>query len=153
MIEQLPLRRAVAADAAAVLALTRMAYSRWVSLIGREPKPMAADYQRAIAEHMIDVWEERGELLGLIEMIPEVDFLLVENIAVRPDRQGSGAGRKLLHHAEEVALALGLADVRLYTNAAFESNLRFYTRRGYHEFQRLTVAPGSVAVHMKKRIK
>lgn len=153
MIERLPLRRAGASDAQAVLALTRMAYSQWVPLIGREPKPMTADYERAVAEHMIDLWEESGELLALIEMIPEVNFLLVENIAVRPGQQGRGVGEKLLHHAEQLALSLGFDNVQLYTNSAFESNLQFYARRGYQEFQPVTVAPGSVAVHMRKWIK
>ena len=91
MIEHLSLRRAVAADAGAVLALTRMAYAKWVPLIGREPKPMTADYERAVAEHIIDLWEEGGELLALIEMIPEADCLLVENIAVRPGLQGKAS--------------------------------------------------------------
>ena len=152
MIEQLSLRRAVATDASAVLALTRMAYAKWVPLIGREPKPMTADYERAVAEHIIDLWEEGGELLALIEMIPEADCLLVENIAVRPGLQGKGIGDKLLHHAERLALSLGFDNVRLYTNAAFQSNLQFYARRGYEEFQRVAVAPGSVVVHMRRRI-
>jgi GNAT superfamily N-acetyltransferase len=63
---------------------------------------MTADDERAVVEHIIELWEEAGELLALIEVIPEVDFLLVENIAVRPDRQGRG-GEKLLHHAEQFA--------------------------------------------------
>jgi GNAT superfamily N-acetyltransferase len=88
----------------------------------------------------------------LIEMVPEGDCLLVENIAVRPDQQGRGIGKKLLHHAERLALSLGFDNVRLYTNAAFQSNLQFYTCHGYQEFQRLTVAPGSVAVHLRKWI-
>jgi len=150
MIERLPLRRAGAADAQAVLALTRIAYSQWIPLIGREPKPMTADYERAVAEHMIDLWEESGELLALIEMIPEANFLLVENIAVRPGQQGRGVGTRLL---KQLALSLGFDNVRLYTNSAFESNLQFYARRGYQEFQRVTVAPGGVAVHTRKRIK
>jgi len=152
MIEPLSLRRAVAADAGAVLALTRLSYAKWVPLIGREPKPMTADYERAIARHMIDLWEESGELLALIEMIAEADCLLIENIAVRPGLQGHGIGDKLLHHAERLAHSLGFDNVRLYTNAAFESNLRFYVRRGYVEFQRVAVAPGSVVVHMRKPI-
>jgi N-acetylglutamate synthase-like GNAT family acetyltransferase len=93
------------------------------------------------------LWEEAGELLALIEVIPEVDFLLVENIAVRPDRQGRGVSEKLLHHAEQLARSLGFDKVQLYTNSAFEANLQFYARRGYQGFQRVTVAPGSVAVH------
>jgi GNAT superfamily N-acetyltransferase len=153
MIERLPLRRAVATDARAVRALTRLAYSKWVAAIGREPKPMTADYERAVADHIIDVWEENGELLALIEIIPEANYLLVENIAVHPDQQGKGVGDKLLHHAEQLALSLGFDNVQLYTNASFESNLQFYARRGYEEFQRVTVAPGSVAVHMRKWIR
>jgi hypothetical protein len=42
---------AVPEDAARVRDLTRAAYAKWVALIGREPLPMQADYQRAVAEH------------------------------------------------------------------------------------------------------
>jgi GNAT superfamily N-acetyltransferase len=152
MSERLPLRRADPADAAAIRALTRAAYADWVPHIGREPKPMTADYERAVVENIIELWEEGGELVALIEMISEVNCLLVENIAVRPDHQGRGLGAKLLHHAEQFARSSGFENVRLYTNSAFESNLRFYARRGYQEFQRVTVAPGTVAVHMRKWI-
>jgi N-acetylglutamate synthase-like GNAT family acetyltransferase len=152
MNEPLPLRRARPTDAKAVRALTRAAYASWVPHIGREPKPMTADYERAVVEHIIELWEEAGELLAMIEVIPEADFLMVENIAVRPDQQGRGVGERLLHHAEQLARSLGFDQVQLYTNSAFASNLQFYARRGYREFQRVTVAPGSVAVHMGKWI-
>jgi hypothetical protein len=55
MSEMPELRRAVAADAAAVRALTRAAYAKWVPLIGREPKPMGADYEAAVLRHCIDL--------------------------------------------------------------------------------------------------
>jgi N-acetylglutamate synthase-like GNAT family acetyltransferase len=146
-------RRATAADVAKVRALTRSAYAKWVSLIGREPMPMTADYDRAVAEHIIDLWEEDGQLLALIETIPRPDHLLIENIAVRPDQQGKGLGDKLLHHAEALARSLGLDELQLYTNAAFVSNLAFYSRRGYEEYRRGTMVPGSVTVFMRKTIK
>ena len=47
----LPLRRARVEDAAAIRALSRAAYGKWVPLIGREPKPMTADYGKAVREH------------------------------------------------------------------------------------------------------
>jgi len=150
--EQLPLRRAASGDAAAVRALTRDAYAKWVPLINREPLPMTADYDRAVREHLIDLWEEGGELLALIEVIPAEDHLLIENVAVRPDRQGRGIGDRLMRHAEALARSLGFDEVRLYTNAAFAENLAFYARRGYQEYRRATVIPGSVVVHMKKTI-
>ncbi len=143
IMQALHLRRATAADATNVRALTRTAYAKWVPLIGREPIPMTADYDRAVADHIIDLWEERGQLLALIEVAPGPDHLLIENVAVRPNRQGKGLGSKLLHHAERFALSLGLNEVRLYTNAAFASNLSFYSRRGYQEYQRGSLLPGA----------
>ena len=148
----LPFRRATLADAAEVRALTRAAYAKWVPLIGREPKPMTADYERAVSEHVIDLYEQGGELLGLVEMIPQPDHLLIENIAVHPDQQGKGLGDILLQHAEDHARTLGVGETRLYTNAMFAANLAFYAKRGYSEFRRETLAPGAVAVHMRKPI-
>ena len=133
-------------------ALTRAAYAKWVPLIGREPKPMTADYERAVREHIIDLCERGGELLGLVEMIPQVDHLLIENIAVRLDQQSKGLGDRLLRQAEDHARALGVDETRLYTNAAFAANLAFYAARGYSEFCRETAAPGTVVVHMRKPI-
>ena len=91
-------------------------------------------------------------MLGLIEVIPAATHLLIENIAVRPDRQGEGIGGKLLLRAEELARSLGLKETQLYTNAAFASNLSFYSHRGYQEFRRGTVVPGSVTVYMAKKL-
>jgi GNAT superfamily N-acetyltransferase len=149
---RLSLRRAVAPDAAAVRALTRAAYAKWAPLIGREPLPMTADYDRAVAEHVIDLMEEDGHLCALIEMAPADSYLLIVNIAVRPDRQGTGLGEKLLNHAEWFAHSLGLGEIQLYTNAMMASNLDFYGRRSYQEFRRGTVVPGSVSVFMRKKL-
>jgi len=148
----LPLRRATSADAADVRVLTRAAYAKWVLLIGREPKPMTADYHQAVREHVIDLYERNGELLGLVEMIPQPDHLLIENIAVRPDHQGKGLGDMLLKHAEDHAQSLGVGEIRLYTNARFAANLAFYAKRGYSEFRRETLAAGAILVHMRKPV-
>jgi GNAT superfamily N-acetyltransferase len=111
---------------------------------------MTANYERAVIQHFIDLYEEGGELLALIEMIPMRDHLLIEKIAVHPDQQGKGLGDHLLRHAEGVAAMLGLAVVQLYTNAAFISNLAFYAKRGYQECRRGTTVPGSTTAFMPK---
>jgi GNAT superfamily N-acetyltransferase len=146
------LRRATPADAKAVRDLSRAAYAKWVPLIGREPLPMTADYDRAIANHIIELLEEGGQLLALIEMIQQEDHLLVENVAVRPDQQGKGLGEWLLQHAEGIARSLDLEEMRLYTNAAFTSNIAFYAKRGYEEYRRGAIVPGTTTVFMRKRI-
>ncbi|RZA25597.1 MAG: N-acetyltransferase, partial [Proteobacteria bacterium] len=75
MSEAVPsaLRRAVPGDAAAVRSLTREAYAKWVPVIGREPKPMTADYDAVVRDHLVDLLEVDGKLAALIEMCPEVD--------------------------------------------------------------------------------
>jgi len=111
--------------------LTRAAYAKWVPLIGREPKPMAADYEAAVRDHRVDLAFIGEELAGLIEMIPEDEALLIENLAVAPAFQGRGIGRLLLDHAETVAAWLGKPGIGLYTNTAFAENVALYQRLGY----------------------
>ncbi len=144
------LRRATQADAAAVRALSRAAYAKWVPLIGREPKPMTADYDHAVRAHIVDLHEIDGVLEGLIEMIPERDHLLVENLAVRPGGAGRGLGTALMVHAETVARTMGFAEIRLYTNGAFASNIAFYERRGYAVTAREAFPAGGTIVFMRK---
>src|ERR1051326_1058097 len=132
MIEgELSFRRAGPTDATAVRELTRAAYAKWIPVIGREPKPMGADYEVAVRAHLVDMLTDGENLAGLIEMIPSGDHLLVENVAVRPDLQGNGLGHLLMLHAEQVAQKLGLGEVRLYTHSRFEENIALYIRLGY----------------------
>lgn len=152
MNEPKSLRRAGSVDAVAVRELSRSAYAKWVPLIGREPLPMTANYELAVSEHLIDLLEEQGELLALIEMIPKGDHLLIENIAVRPDQQGKGLGERLLAHADRVARELGFIEIQLYTNAAFASNVAFYAKRGFEEYRRGSIVIGSTTVFMRKHL-
>ena len=144
------IRRATGADAEDVRAITRAAYAKWVPLIGREPKPMTADYAHAVAHHIVDVAERDGRLVGLVETIPGDGHLLIENIAISPEAQGQGLGDHLLAHAEVLARSRGFNETRLYTNVMFTSNIAFYAKRGYAEFMRETFPGGSIAVHMRK---
>ena len=146
------LRRGTLADSATIRDLTRLAYAKWIPLIGREPKPMTVNYDRAVIDNLIDLYEIDGEAVALVEVIPHAQHLLIENIAVRPDHQGKKIGEMLLSHAETIARSLHLAELRLYTNAAFISNIEFYTRRGFQEFHREPFPTGGVTVHMKKMI-
>ena len=147
----LELRRAGAADAAAVRALTRAAYAKWVPLIGREPKPMQADYDRAVREHRIDLALLKGALAGLIETVEQPDHLLIENVAVAPSFQGRGLGRRLMAHAERLAEQQARAELRLYTNARFEENVALYRRLGYRVDREEESALG-VTVYMSKAL-
>jgi len=84
-------------------------------------------------------------------MIPETGHLLIENVAVSPAFQNRGLGRKMLSHAEDVAAALGYAEIRLYTNKRFVENIRLYAGLGYAIDREEELKGGSV-VHMSKRL-
>ncbi len=147
-------RRAGPADVSAVRELSRAAYAKWVPVIGSEPLPMTADYDHAVRHHMIDLYEDGGELQALIEMLVEDEHLLIENVAVRPDCQGMGIGDRLLRHAEDVAAALNIREIRLYTNAAFRIEYRILCQaRLYRESDRRTMPSGRVAVFMRKSLR
>jgi ribosomal protein S18 acetylase RimI-like enzyme len=122
-----------------------------VPLIGREPLPMQADYDRAVREHAIDLLTVGGALVGLIETKLQPDHLWIENVAVAPERRGRGYGRLLLAHAEKRAVNAGRAEIRLLTNAAFAANLALYARLGY-AIDRTEPFRGGTAVYMSKRI-
>jgi GNAT superfamily N-acetyltransferase len=145
------IRPAVSADAARIRDLTRAAYAKWVALIGREPLPMQADYERAVAEHTIDLLVDGDALVGLIETILRPDHLWIENVAVAPERQGRGFGRLLLDQAERRAIQSGRFEIQLQTNQAFAANLALYARLAY-AIDRTEPFRGGTIVHLSKRI-
>jgi GNAT superfamily N-acetyltransferase len=145
------IRPAIPADAEVIRNLTRAAYAKWVALIGREPLPMQADYERAVTEHKIDLLIVDGALVGLLETILRPDHLWIENIAVAPERQGRGYGRLLLAHAEKCAIEAGRFEIRPQTNQAFAANLALYAKLAY-AIDRAEPFRGGMLVHMSKRI-
>jgi ribosomal protein S18 acetylase RimI-like enzyme len=145
------LRRATPADAAAVRDLTRAAYAKWVPVLGREAKPMTADYGVAVRDHIVDMLYVDGKLAALIETHPEADHLLIVNVAVSPAYQGRGYGRALLAHAEELTRSLGLGEMRLYTSGRLTENVKLYERVGYKVDREEEVSPHlGVFVYMSK---
>jgi ribosomal protein S18 acetylase RimI-like enzyme len=144
-------RRAGPEDAARVRDLTRKAYAKWCAVIGREPLPMTADYDHAVRHHVIDLALIGDDLVGLVEMIPRDDDLLIENVCVDPERQGAGLGRILVAHAEEETRKHGHETVRLYTNKAFAANLKFYEGQGY-EIEREEPFKGGTTVYFRKSL-
>jgi ribosomal protein S18 acetylase RimI-like enzyme len=130
------LRGATPADREPVQRLVEAAYGGYVGAIGRRPAPMDADYAALIAAGRVTVAERDGAVVGLLVLVPMDDHLLVENVAVDPAAQHSGLGRRLMARAEDEARALGLSELRLYTNELMTANVTWYPRLGYRETER-----------------
>lgn len=127
------IRKAESADLGAIRTCAEQAYALYIPRIGKKPAPMIADFGSQIAAGQVDVCCEGERLLGYIVSYPRGDHLHVENVAVLPDLQGSGLGRQLMAHAEDVARRAGLAAIELYTNLHMTENQEFYPRLGYDE--------------------
>ncbi len=112
---------------------------------------MQADYARALCEHEFDLLSIDVEMAGLIETRLHHDHLWIENLAVRPQDQGKGFGRRLLAHVERRAIERGCPEARLQTNAAFATNVALYKRAGYR-IDKEEPFMGGTTVHMRKTL-
>jgi len=125
------IRRAIPADREAVEAIVAAAYSLYIERIGKPPGPMLDDYASLIAEGAVSISEAAdGEIAAIIVLLPKPDHLLLDNIAVRPDRQAQGLGRRLIEFAETEARRLGYSELRLYTHEKMTENIALYLRLG-----------------------
>ncbi|MGV9889827.1 GNAT family N-acetyltransferase [Streptomyces sp. NPDC003395] len=148
MIEH-DIRPAVAADVPAVKAVTDAAYHPYIERIGVVPQPMEADHAAEVAAGKVFVTGD--PVLGLVVVEAFADHLFLDSIAVHPDAHGTGVGRRLLHFVDAHARALGLPDIRLYTNAMMWENQRIYPRYGYEVVERRVDGPYD-RVHYRKRL-
>jgi ribosomal protein S18 acetylase RimI-like enzyme len=120
-------------EAEAVGALVEAAFSRHIAAVGRRPAPMDDDHAARIGQgqQYVADGDEPGTLAASIVLVEEDGFLVVNNVAVAPDRQRQGHGRALLTFAEDEARRRGLPEIRLHTHARMADNLIMYTRLGY----------------------
>lgn len=146
------IRRASPADEARLRALQKRAYVKYVPRIGAEPQPMAEDAASLLRDY--EVWVVDGAedgLAGALVLRQADDHLLIWSVAVDPTQQGAGLGRRLLDFAEQQALARGLSEIRLFTNAQFTENRALYAHLGYVETG-IESYDGRDLVHMAKAL-
>lgn len=145
------IRRAAPQNRKEVEAIVAAAYSPYVGRIGKPPGPMLDDYAALIARGAVSVLEADGLIAAIIVLLPKPDHLLLDNIAVRPDRQGQGLGRRLIEFAEAEARRLGYPELRLYTHEKMTENIALYRRLGFEGTGRGHQA-GYDRVFMTKRL-
>lgn len=143
------IRQAGPADVAAVKDVTDAAYHHYIERIGRLPQPMESDHAANVAAGRVFVTGD--PVIGLVVVEAREDHLFLDNIAVHPDAHGRGVGRRLLEFVDTRARALGLFEVRLYTNALMWENQKIYPRFGYVVVERRVDGIHDL-VHYRKRL-
>lgn len=132
------IRPARPGDAAAARTIVDAAYAKYVSRIGMKPMPMLDDHAARIEAGQAWVFEDAGHVVGWLVLIAAEGHLMLNNIAVAPDRASQGIGRALMQFTENEAARRGYAEMRLYTNALMTENLAMYARAGWVETGRVT---------------
>lgn len=143
------IRLATPADLPSIRTVIDAAFSHYVDRIGVVPVPMKADHEANVAAGRVYV--NGTPIDGLVVLVPQADHMLLDVIAVHPDVQGTGVGRRLMAFAEQHAWDLGLKEIRLYTNAMMWENQKFYPRYGYEQTGRRTDGPYD-RIHYRKRL-
>jgi len=127
-------RPALPADADAIRQCARLSYQKYIERIGHPPAPMVADFDAHIRNGEIHVLEgDGGVIAGYVVFSAKADHMFLENVAVAPDQQGNGYGRRLIQLVEDKAGDVELDTVRLYTNVHMRENLGLYEALGYRE--------------------
>jgi ribosomal protein S18 acetylase RimI-like enzyme len=145
------IRAATPGDVPLITQIVEHAYRPHFRRMGRPPGPIFDDYAVRVAEGVVWVIEQGDSVDGIIVLLPKPDHLLLDNVAVAPERQGLGLGRRLLAFAEAEALRHGYREIRLYTHQTMIENQCLYAAIGYRETGRGTEA-GYDRVFMRKRL-
>jgi ribosomal protein S18 acetylase RimI-like enzyme len=143
------LRRATAADLPAIKAVIDSAYARYLARMDKPPAPMLRDYGPSVAEGT--TWVTGSPVVAVLTLYPRADQLYVENVAVSPEAQGTGLGRKLMEFAEQESARLGLTRMALVTHEVMTENQAIYARLGYVEVDR-RAEDGYRRIFMEKQL-
>jgi ribosomal protein S18 acetylase RimI-like enzyme len=142
------LRQATAADLPAIRGVIVAAYDIYLSRMDKPPAPLLRDYGEAVDAGVI--WVAGNPVVGLISLIrDDDDVLFIENLAVHPDQQGTGLGRRLMGFAEQHARERGITRLGLFTHEVMTENQAIYHHLGYHVTDRRT-EDGYHRVYMEK---
>ena len=139
----------MANDLATIRACVRDAYRHYIARIGKPPGPMCDDYAALIRNHQVFIAERKDQLIGVLVLKRTPAGLLLDNVAVLPEYQDQGYGRKLIEFAESKAQQQGFSQLDLYTHERMLENIEIYTHLGYRETKRCTEM-GYQRIYMRK---
>lgn len=135
-VSSVKIRKAVETDLPSIARCAQAAYAKYARRMGSEPAPMHADYAGQIAKGCIDVATSEARVVGYVVSYAQGRTFHLENVAVLPEYQGRGIGKRLMVHVERRAKKAGYGVVALYTNEAMTENRAMYPNAGYLEVGR-----------------
>lgn len=132
-------------------AIAKAAYGPFQDRVGVTPAPLLENYSDRIQTAQVDVLCVGSEPLGFLITVVRPDALLLENIAILPEQQGKGHGRRLMAQAEERARHADRTRIDLYTHVKMRENRALYAHHGFVEVGERT-EQGLERVYMSKSL-
>jgi len=108
---------------------------------------MLGDYGARVSEGTVSVIDEACRVAGIIVLLLKSDHPLVDSLAIIPERQRLGLGRRLLAFAEIEAVRRGFTEIRLYAHQTMVEAQRLYAVIGHEEIGRGTESRICARVH------
>jgi predicted N-acetyltransferase YhbS len=142
------------ADAGEVLTVQRAAFVSEAAIYGDPDQPALT---QTLAQLEAELQGAKGfvalvddRIVGAIRATERDDVLQIGRIAVAPDMQGEGIGRRLLDAIEG---ATECASAELFTGSLSQANIELYTACGYRESERIDQGDGTAQVFMRKTLR
>jgi ribosomal protein S18 acetylase RimI-like enzyme len=144
--------RAMAADAAAILDLQKLAYQSEAWLYDDWTLPpliqtlesMRDDIARCIVLKAV----QDGRLAGSVRAYSSEGLCHIGRLIVQPDFQGQGIGTQLMRHIEGEFPQTHKFE--LFTGSRSAGNIRLYERLGYSRAREKVLSPAITLVFMEK---
>lgn len=159
MNREVHVRLATADDADAITAVLREAFAvireHYTAEAFEVVTPKQDEIERRFAEGPMWVAELDGRVVGTVSLTTEPEGLYVRSMAVSPNVQKQGVGRKLLDALHEHASKTGIDRIFLYTLPFQKGARAMYEKYGY-KWVRDTPAEewyGVPGLEMDKRLK
>ncbi len=137
---QVIIRKASANDVPAARQCISLAFTPFISRIGRTPAAMLLDLDTHTRDGHVWVAEHADAVAGVLVQYPTPTGFYIDVVAAVPHLQGQGVGRALLVFAEQEAKRLAFDSLYLCTNSKMVENQALYARVGYVEYERQQMA-------------
>jgi ribosomal protein S18 acetylase RimI-like enzyme len=143
------IEKAETTDAQGMKQCAITAYNHYILRTKLPPMPMLYDYNLIIKDHQAFVIKQNEIIIGILVLMHFEKGMLLDNVAILPEYQGKGLGKKLIEFAESEAAQQGYSEIYLYTNERMTENINIYSHLGFIETERRLINDRP-AVYMRK---
>ena len=158
MGSEVKVRLATPEDSEAISGILRIAFSEFKNDYTPEAFEVVTPPAEAIATRFAAgpqwVATVDGKKVGTVSVFPEPDHLYIRSMAVLPEAQGLGVGKKLLGAVEAYAIEARFERLFLHTTHFSKSAIRLYEKFGFQKTGDTTAEEwyGTPGLGMEKKL-